>query len=696
MALAPDIQPAKQDGEATPERDPLDDVTLDLLQRSHPERELWLPVWSNYRLLYKGGEELLRSAGQGYVARSRDANATPAATIIGRGRRQRRFLHQFVGEPDTKYVDRWERSFYIGYIGAILDYFVGWLFTQPPVIAPVQPIPEKPPKLETLTEEVEPTALEEVEPSEDEAAPFPPKAKASSEPPATDEGKQPFAPKAPPPKPLAPEIEPPEWWSKFLEDCNGGGLNLIDFARDAFRHVMICRRGGWLVGKPSPEVDALSEGQAEEAGLDNPVLTFFPAESIIDWQRDSAGKLEWIVLHKEESRRVFPNDRVSVETFTYADRTRWRSWQLVRSSGDDAGKLVVIGDGEHGLEEVPFVELEIPEGLWATNKLASWQIDLFNKLNVLSYGQILACYPQPFIRSSDPQAANRVFGEGVLLQLRAAVAEKDSGEEFGWVVPDVAPWQYLGEYLKEQRDEGYRIIHQMSLAVDSQAVGAVARSGASKVEDRKAAEIILGAYGGYVREALIKTANLISKIKGDDTEWTCTGFDNFQVSSLDEELATAALVATFDIKSRTFKERLEQKIATGRVLDHLDEATKETIRQEISQAYDQQEEMQAAGVLGPDGQPMPQLDENGNPIPPEPALDVDGKPKGDRPDEEDEPVNPDEKPAGDIVVTKPDEDGKRKPFGAFPGKPAAPPFGKRKPGKARPPFGPKKRPPFPR
>jgi hypothetical protein len=499
MSVAHDIAPNALDG-----------LTYEDLTREHPEREQWLPKIADYRLLYRGGEEFLRAAGETTVTRAQRSTTTLTAAYSDfmalKGRR-RRFLHQLEGEPDTKYYSRWERAHYIGYLGAIVDFYVHWLFSQPPVIRPA-------------------------------------------------------------------DGEHPDWWLDFFNGA-AGNVDFQAFVRDQVRDCLIARKAGWLISSPADTSERVQ-------------LRAYAFEEMLDWQCDAQGELEWIVLKKCENRRSFPEGRVQVETFTYVDRQKWRSWEAVR--GNEATQLEVIGDGVHGLGEVPFVMLEIPYGLWPSNKLASWQTDLFNKMSMLSYGQLVSCFLQPFLKTNDDTSDARVFGEGILLKLKAGDGDQKP-EEYGWASPNVDPLRFCSEQLKEQRDEGYRIVHQMSLAVDSQAIGAIARSGASKIEDRRASEIILsGCYGNVTREAMVKTLNLVSKIMGDNLEWQVDGYDNFQVSSLDEELATAALVANFDIQSATFKKELQKNIATGRVLGHLSEQTKKQIEQEIEEAVDLAEE----------------------------------------------------------------------------------------------------------
>jgi hypothetical protein len=176
---------------------------------------------------------------------------------------------------------------------------------------------------------------------------------------------------------------------------------------------------------------------------------------------------------------------------------------------------------------------------------------------------LLACYPQPYLKSQDPDAKDRVMGEGILFGLRAGNSKTGQDpEELGYVDTPTAPYEIIQGSIDATIQELYRAVHQLSLAVDTKAVGSVARSGASKQEDRKSIEVILAAFGGYVRETIARTLNLVSKIQGDGTEWSVEGFDDFDVSDLMDELATATTVSALDIHSTTFKREFEKRIAT--------------------------------------------------------------------------------------------------------------------------------------
>jgi hypothetical protein len=112
-------------------------ITVEQLNQEHPERSFWLQAYLDYELLYKGGLDFKRAAGRTSltIAAIQGAPATSLDLMANLGRR-RRFLFQLEGEPDVKYISRWERCYYIPYAAAIIDYFRHWLFSSPPNIQP--------------------------------------------------------------------------------------------------------------------------------------------------------------------------------------------------------------------------------------------------------------------------------------------------------------------------------------------------------------------------------------------------------------------------------------------------------------------------------------------------------------------------------------------------------------------------------
>lgn len=549
-------------------------ITMDELGAEHPERVKWKMAYADYALAYRGGLEFKRAAGmqQSTIASGvGSASGGPVFDAMADRSRRRRFLLQLEGEPDTKYISRWEKCYYVSYVHAIIDYFCHYLFSSEPVLRP---------------------ALDA-------------------------EGQQ---------------QTPPEWFPPFAADASGCGESLLDMAKALFTETLIYRRTGWLIGLPDADIGA----KGTDAKRPPVALTAYNAQEILDWQEDESGELEWILLSKKQTRREFPDKRYESEVRTYVDKDTWAAWEVCRTD-QGTHEAALIAEGKHSLGVVPFEWLTVPHGMWVMDQLFAWQLDLFNAMSMLTYSTQVACFLQPYIKSHEgsESATNRILGEGILLSLRAGDKDRE-GEDFGWKSPDVSPLEFQDKRLQTQRDEGYRIVHQMSLAVDSQsAQTAIARSGASKVEDRRSAEIILGGYGTYVRAFLLRTLTKISKILGDNTEWIVDGFDNFEISSMEDELNTAALAQTFDIPSPTFKAELAKNIATSRILGRADDAIKAKIREEIDGGIAMQHELMSSppqtdpetGEVIPNAPPAkPAIDKkSGAVIPPSPKPDDDPK-----------------------------------------------------------------------
>lgn len=417
-------------------------------------------------------------------------------------------------------------------------------------------------------------------------------------------------------QPSEPGKEPPEWWAPFFKDCTGNGKSFVEFVRDVFLDVEIDRYAGWLIGS---NVDIARPTAAD----DRIALTAYKAEDILDWQCDRQGNLEWIILQKCETRREFPGERVKYVEITYIDRQAWGTWEVL-TDAKGQHTLTLMDTAVHGLGDVPFQFFEIPHGLWITDKLFSWQVDIFNRMCRLGNAMLIGCIIQPFISSNDPNASARIFGEGVLLNLKAGDKEGGAGEDMGWKSPQIQALEFIATQLDRQRDEGYRIVHNMAMAIDA-TVSRLAQSGVSKQEDRRAAEVILAGMGSHVKPPMLRTAHLLSKIYKDDTEWMIDGYDNFQVSSLEEELQTASLVSAFGFWSKTAEAELHKQIETGRILGHVDESVKEQIRKEIDDRLDQEQEEAALGPqqnIGTEGDTQP----DGAVVPPKMGAAQPGQP----------------------------------------------------------------------
>ena len=115
----------------------------------------------------------------------------------------------------------------------------------------------------------------------------------------------------------------PEEFMGYLENVDGEGTNLDDFAYNVFQDCIKTNWGGILVDAPSSS--GLSINEAEKLGL-YPYMTYYPAEAIINVQFETVNRnkvLKMVVL--QETKNVpLPDDK-----FTTQPQINYRVLELV-------------------------------------------------------------------------------------------------------------------------------------------------------------------------------------------------------------------------------------------------------------------------------------------------------------------------------------------------------------------------------
>jgi hypothetical protein len=170
---------------------------------------------------------------------------------------------------------------------------------------------------------------------------------------------------------------------------------------------------------------------------------------------------------------------------------------------------------------VPVQCLEVPIGLWAANKLRTPQLAHFRASNAQTWSLATSCFSMlVFYSSIAREDLGKVVagaGKGFFL------AQGDKAE---WVAPPSAHFGALDEEIKAQKDEIFRLAHQMALGVENNAA-AIGRSAESKASDSEATRVILEAYGELVVESMERVYDLISAVRGDAYGWSVDGLGDF-------------------------------------------------------------------------------------------------------------------------------------------------------------------------
>ena len=386
--------------------------------------------------------------------------------------------------------------------------------------------------------------------------------------------------------------EPPAdpFFETFQVDCDRQRSSLTSYVQHAVRTALVQRVAWTLVDLPQALEDVTSLGEQERAGALRAYLVALDTNAVLDWEEDEEGKLTWALVRSIRATRTGPEDDRSkvVERFTVYDREGWRRYEIEYTAGKvppPKTEVPLIAEGTHSFGEVPLVRLELPDGLWALDKVASAARAHFNLNSAIDWSQNKHLFPMMMAflapdvgaSSEDPgKATSQTYGTGFI-----NVFGKDDRVEY--ITPPTDVYASAQERLKVLRDEIHRVTHAMALAVDNSS-GAIARSGDSKAEDRSAKEVIVRELGRLAREFLHSVLVLAQRGRGDaPTTWTVEGLEcDDEGSDTQQTINEAIGVATLAIPSPTFQAVYAREVALDVLGDDATPEEREKIREEIA------------------------------------------------------------------------------------------------------------------
>lgn len=442
-------------------------------------------------------------------------------------KRIQRFLPQNQGESNPKYNKRLQQAPFRSYIGPIIDKFAALLLSSPP-------------NAQVL--------------GEDEA-----------------------------------QTEPEEFWLKWRDDVDGSGADCREFFREQFSNALMKKRALWVINKPQGEVDNKKEW--DELGMGNVSLKGLESQDVLNWKTDSVGRLEWLVHFESELVQELPTEEQNKTraTWTIYDRQKTDTYSIVfdtKKGLKEKDDVPLVSSVLHGLDELPIICLVIPDGLWVAERLYSAQLEHFRLSAALSWSFKASCYAMPMFRTQDGKPP--AMGEGNAIVLSAK--SEDGGEEgVEWLVPPTNHIDAMRAEIADQKDEIYRVVHQMADSASNSAA-ATSRSALSKVQDTKSTNIILESYSTLLRDAIQKTYRLAARLRGEDIDWVITGLDRYEGIDLPSLIEVVEGVAV-SIESETFHVEV-QSLVVDELLTNIDEQTRGKIRDEIKAGVAEKKKLQ--------------------------------------------------------------------------------------------------------
>lgn len=378
-----------------------------------------------------------------------------------------------------------------------------------------------------------------------------------------------------------PLTDPGDYYTRLREDCDKNGTDIDAFFKARATDAMIDGVSWIRLHHASQPPDGVIESlkDYQELGVGDTWLSAVQHSDVLDWETDDAGRLLWAVVHSKDRRReslAASRDTIT-ETWDHLLPDRVDTYRIryeEKNPPDPGSEVPLVAEAAHKYGAVPLVCIDLPAALHVASRLHKAQVAHLRKLNALAWSLSCTAYAMPVAKVADPeQFAQVVAGAGY-----GIIIGKD--ESWEWEAPPAAHFGALDTEIKAEKDEIFRVAHQMALGVENNAA-AVGRSAESKAADVESTRVVLTAFSRVVKESIERVLDLVSRARGDQYSWSVEGLDDFAAVDVASLVETLGMVQTAGgIPSKTFNTQIKSRLAEALLRD-ADEKTKAEIRKEI-------------------------------------------------------------------------------------------------------------------
>lgn len=373
----------------------------------------------------------------------------------------------------------------------------------------------------------------------------------------------------------SPEIffgkETPEFYKKFLEDCDGIGTSYVDFWKRVFQFLLTYGAAWVLTDLRALAPDEPPPQSLEEEnimGLRDPHLAAYSPLNVINWKENDRGELQWAVVKTEFEEQAFLGKREIVSTWYYYDKESYKVYEDRRSpeeeikvANDDSGRMAtLLREGRHGLADVqrlPIRRVMLSEGLWLANRAYLLLVDHLNQDNTLAWSLFMSNLAIPII-IGDYDGTNMTQSENGYLQFPA-------GTEYMWSEPEGKSFIHSAKRVESLREECFRSMNLQAQGRSMRATPAM-QSGKSKQLEMSPAKQILAGMGDDLRRSMQEVLKDVCAARKDKANPDVRGF-TFQEDMTTEEVFAVNSLLSIRIPSEKFEKYIYKKVAKSWMVD---------------------------------------------------------------------------------------------------------------------------------
>ena len=428
----------------------------------------------------------------------------------------------------------------------------------------------------------------------------------------------------------SPATTPDEaFYKTFALDCDLKGTDFSQFMRERLVKALVQKRALIGVDMPVGEMGAVNRAQEEAQGVGRAWLYEIDLAAMLDWEVDDKNRFQWCKLVKKVYDRSDPLGNHSSYYYEFkiwkllADGTSASgsraSYEVYRSATVTSDEQIdkdepleqVTPPAATSFKQIPIVNLELPEAVWAGNQLGPLCTEHYNGRSDLRGAMCRSLVEIPYVKrgpeiggvhdalpSETQQNPSRGHDPVQQAKSKGFVA-LGSGDEIGFAGPSGTAFEMTAAELSRTREEIYGSMHTMALALANTA-STVQRSGESKKEDRSATLVILDFLGDTVREMAQSVYDRVSDGRAEKAEWKASGVDSYDDEDRTLLIEEATEVGMLNIPSPTFHRKYLGTVAVT-LVPKASQAEKAAILEEIEKNFT--DEMAMPPKLPLDGGP---------------------------------------------------------------------------------------------
>lgn len=377
------------------------------------------------------------------------------------------------------------------------------------------------------------------------------------------------------------EVELPEEYDVFQQNCDKNGTSLHLFIQDVFRRALVTQTE--YVGVDfmnDASVQPANRAEEEMLGLAQFYLYNIDKCCVINWKKDELGKFDWLVMQDCKILQPSPLEQpMKVYSFkVWIKKDGVVSWQLFETKPLPLNKepkqnedVPLVAEGRTTFDVIPIFELALPKGIAIGDKIGPVVEEFFQRRSLAIAAQNKACIAIPVLKLGPEVPA---VGEAISDAQMDPTRGSDPRGRFndrGWIKlganDDLQIVEAVGsshalldKQLQDLKDYMHELVHQMANAATTN-TKALGRSADSKRSDKEMTEIILSSYATVVKECVKKIMTAVSVARGESISWSIEGLHTSMPEDRKDLIAEAMMIPNLAIPSKTFMKNYMSKVA---------------------------------------------------------------------------------------------------------------------------------------